>query len=73
MSFDGYIIVREVALPYGVHGMTKEDPDGLFNIYVNESDSREEREKTLRHELNHCMMGHIGSGRPVYELEEEAE
>lgn len=72
MYFDGYIVTREVPLPYGVHGMTKEDPDGLYNIYVNEHDSQEERNKTYMHEMNHINMGHFGSGRDIEDLESEA-
>ncbi len=73
MSFDGDVVVREVDLPPGVHGMIQEDPDGVANIYINLHDSWEERQKTLRHEMAHYRLGHLGSGKPVALMEEEAE
>lgn len=73
MTFDGYVVVRYVPLPAGIHGMINEDPDGLANIYVNESDTREEQEKTVLHEMNHFYMGHLGSGMDIADMEGEAE
>lgn len=73
MSFDGDVVVREVELPPGVHGMIQEDPEGVTNIYINERDSWEERQKTLQHELEHHHLGHLGSGKPVRMMEAEAE
>ncbi|MBO7709346.1 MAG: hypothetical protein J6S83_02690 [Lachnospiraceae bacterium] len=73
MQYDGEIIIREVLLPYGVHGVLREDPEGNANIYINQRDSIEERRKTVNHELRHYRLGHIGSGRPVRQLEKEAE
>lgn len=73
MSFDGDVVIREVVLPPGIHGMIQEDPDGVANIYINEKDSWEERQKTLQHELAHHRLGHIGSGRQVQLMESEAE
>lgn len=72
MTFDGYVVVREIVLPDGVHGMTKEDYDGIMNVYVNEADPDEEKEKTILHEMRHIKLGHFGSGRDVAEMESEA-
>lgn len=71
MIFDGDVVIREVQLPPGVHGMIHEDPDGIANIYISESDSEEEKQKTLAHELRHLALRHLGSGRPVRMMEEE--
>lgn len=73
MQDNGIIIIREVPLPHGVHGVLREDPEGNANIYVNDRDSFEERKKTVNHELRHYRLGHIGSGMPVRQLEKEAE
>lgn len=71
MSFDGEVVIREVDLPPGVHGMIQEDPDGVANIYINLHDSWEERQKTLKHEMDHIRFGHLCSELPVTMMEEE--
>ena len=73
MQYRGEIIIREVSLPHGVHGALREDSEGNANIYVNRLDSFEERRKTVDHELRHYRLGHIGSGKPVRQIEKEAE
>ena len=73
MRYTGEIIIREIPLPCGVHGVLREDPEGNANIYVNQRDPEEERRKTVAHELRHYRLGHIGSGKPVRQAEEEAE
>lgn len=73
MTFDGRVVIREVQLPPGVHGAIMEDPDGIANIYINELDPEEEKRKTLRHEMRHFTLGHLGSGRPLRLMEAEAE
>ncbi|MBR3334325.1 MAG: ImmA/IrrE family metallo-endopeptidase [Clostridia bacterium] len=73
MRYFGEIIIREVPLPRGVHGALREDPEGNANIYVNQHDPIEERRKTVAHELRHYRLGHIGSGKPVHQIEKEAE
>ncbi len=72
MMFNGDIVVREVTLPPGVHGAVREDPDGIVNVYINDQDCREEKLKTLRHELRHYELHHIGSGKTVRAMETEA-
>lgn len=73
MTFDGLFAVREVPLPPGVHGMIKESPDGIVNIYINIADPDEEKLKTLQHEMRHYALGHLNFDRPVAEMEAEAE
>lgn len=73
MQYRGEIIIREIPLPHGVHGVLREDPEGNANIYVNQCDSFEERRKTVDHELRHYRLSHIGSGKPVRQIEKEAE
>lgn len=72
MNFNGDVVVRIVPLPPGVHGMICEDPDGIANIYINQSDSQEEQLLTLRHELRHYRHHHVGSDRPIHEIEHDA-
>lgn len=73
IKYCGEIIIREVPLPHGVHGILREDPEGNANIYINQRDPIEERKKTVNHELRHYRLGHIGSGMHVRQLEKEAE
>lgn len=73
MTFDGTIAIREVPLPVGVHGMIKESPDGIVNIYINAADTPEEKRKTLRHEMRHYSLGHLRFDRPVAQMEAEAD
>ena len=42
------------------------------NVYINDQDCREEKLKTLRHELRHYELHHIGSGKTVRAMENEA-
>ena len=64
-------IVREVPLPPGVHGIVREDPDGLANIYINSADPEEEKKKTLEHELRHVRLDHLHSSLPCSLQEKE--
>lgn len=70
---DPEYIVREVPLPPGVHGIVREDPDGLANIYINAADPEEEKLKTLEHELRHYRLRHLSSGKTLRQIEREAE
>ena len=73
MIFDGYVVIREVDLPPGVHGAIREDPDGIANIYINAADPDEEKRKTLKHEMRHYKLKHIGSGKTLRLMEDEAD
>ncbi len=73
MIFDGDIVVREVSLPYGIHGSIRESPDGIVNIYINADDTQEEKLKTLLHELKHYKLHHIGSGKSARTMEKEVD
>lgn len=68
---DPEYIVREVPLPPGVHGIVREDPDGLANIYINAADPEEEKMKTLEHELLHVRLDHLHTSLPCYLQEME--
>lgn len=46
-------IIRYIALPYSVKGVTVMDKDGFYNIYINSQLSFEEQDKAIRHELEH--------------------
>lgn len=46
-------IIRYIALPYSVKGVTVMDKDGFYNIYINSLLSREAQLEAIKHELEH--------------------
>ena len=53
------IFYRLIDLPGGVRGFTMEDPDGDFNIYINQNLSEDIIDQTVRHELQHIKDGDL--------------
>ena len=64
--------VRLVDLPWGVHGMISESPDGHSNIYINARDSRARQRRALDHELTHSISGDLDSQDPIRTVEARA-
>lgn len=46
-------IVRYVSLPMRVHGMTVQDENGFYNIYINRDQSEDIQRAAYEHELKH--------------------
>lgn len=67
------IYVRVVPMPCCLHGFVKEDPDGDYNVYIREEDSRETQLDTLEHELAHIRLGHLQRDRDLEVCESEAD
>lgn len=53
--------MRIVPLPAHVHGMTAPGPDG-YNVYLDASQSDQERMKAYQHELEHIRHDDWNSG-----------
>ena len=49
--------IRYIDLPLTTKGMTVEDGNGFFNIYINQNLSVEQQEAAIRHELEHINRG----------------
>ena len=49
--------IRYIDLPLNVKGMTVEDDNGFFNVYINQNLSVEQQEDAIRHELTHINRG----------------
>lgn len=49
---DDYCI-RFIDLPYTVRGMTVEDVDGFYNVYINARHCYMIQQEAIRHELEH--------------------
>lgn len=46
-------IVRYVSLPMHIHGMTVQDENGFYNVYINSDQSEEVQRAAYEHELEH--------------------
>lgn len=57
-------IIRPIPLPATVRAFTKQDADGIYNIYVNDILSDEARERALQHEYDHIARGDLDSYLP---------
>lgn len=66
------IFIRLVSLPQSVHGFVMEDPAGDYNVYIREQDPEELQLRTIDHELQHIVLGHLRDhARPVSAMEAE--
>ena len=45
--------IRFIDLPYDINGITVEDADGFYNVYINTRISYYEQQKAVVHELTH--------------------
>lgn len=66
------VIVRLIDMPETIHGVTRKDAEGDYNIYINAKLSADGRALAFRHEVEHIRLGHFYEERPVAELEKEA-
>ena len=67
------IIYRETdAFDIDIRGFVKMDSDGNYNIYVHRDLSDAAKKRTIQHELNHIMLGHLSAEDCVSYLEKEA-
>lgn len=68
----GDVIIRQIALPYTIKGVTLPNNDGTYSIYINTTIPQEQQEKALRHELTHVDKGHLHDPYSVADNEAEA-
>jgi hypothetical protein len=62
-----------VDLPLAVHGAVTLLDDGSHLIVINDTLEDAEKQKTLRHELEHIRLDHFHDPRPIWEIEAEAD
>ena len=60
-------------MPETIHGVTRKDAEGDYNIYINAKLSADERAEAFRHEIKHIQLGHFYEERPVADLEREVD
>ena len=65
---------REVELPMTINGVTVEDSDGTYCVYINSLKSEEDKRCAYLHEVIHIREDHFHQpGRTEEELEAETE
>lgn len=63
------IRVKTFQMPAKIRSFVKEDPDGSFDIIVNEYLSEERRRKVLAHEIDHINHQDLDCEDPADEIE----
>lgn len=61
--------IRYVDMPSTTKGMTIEDADGFYNIYINASLSIVEREEAIKHEIRHLERKDFDTKKSLLEAE----
>lgn len=68
------IIIRLIDMPETIHGVTRKDAEGDYNIYLNAKLCADARAEAFRHEIEHIRRGHFYElDKSVEEKEREAE
>ena len=65
-------ITRLLKLPPSVRGLTITDPDGNYNIYINQNHAHEMQVETALHEFAHIKNDDFHKDKPVAILESKA-
>ena len=61
--------VRFIDLPLTTKGVTVEDANGFFNIYINENLSVEQQQQALEHEMRHICRGDFDNEKSLWDAE----
>ena len=64
------VIVRYMEMPPTIRGVTAEDADGDYNIYLNSNLPEETQIEALNHELTHIVLCHFDRGEKSAEERE---
>lgn len=66
------VIIRKIALPISINGITVKDAEGDYNIYLNELLSADIQAKAFRHEVEHIRQGHFYTDEDIGAIEKRA-
>ncbi len=66
------VIIRIVSMPYEIDGITVNDENGDYNIYLNADIPDDKRVEAFRHEIEHIKQGHFYLMDQVVSLENQA-
>lgn len=61
--------IRYIDMPSVTKGMTIEDADGFFNIYINASLSAAEQKEAIKHEIRHLERNDFDTEKSLQEAE----
>lgn len=61
--------IRFIPLPFTTKGVTVEDTEGFFNIYINSELSSDAQQDAIRHELNHISRDDFDAEKSLREAE----
>lgn len=61
--------IRYIDMPSVTKGMTIEDADGFFNIYINASLSAAEQKEAIKHEIRHLERKDFDTEKSLLEAE----
>lgn len=61
--------IRYIDLPCTVNGLTIEDADGFYNIYINSKLSVDRQNEAIRHELSHIKRNDFDNKKSLQEAE----
>lgn len=61
--------IRYIDLPATTKGMTVQDEDGFYNIYINATLSVDAQMKAIQHELRHVQRGDFDNKKSLLEAE----
>lgn len=64
------IYIRYVKLPITVRGITSEDENGDYNIYINSLMSSDQQQLTIEHEMKHIERNDFASDENIYVIED---
>lgn len=63
------IVLRYIALPTTTRGLTVQDEEGDYNIYLNTRFTFEANKKTLQHEIQHITNNDFDKFQHVKDIE----
>lgn len=61
--------IRYIDMPSVTKGMTIEDADGFFNIYINASLSAAEQKEAIKHEIRHLERNDFDTEKSLRDAE----
>lgn len=66
---DDEVCIRLIDLPCRINGITVQDENGFYNVYINARLSTDEQKKAIAHELTHVKRDDFYSLEPINMIE----
>lgn len=65
----GDYCIRYIPMPWNTKGVTVEDGNGFYNIYINSRLSAETQQEAVKHELTHIKRGDFDTKKSLADAE----